>query len=1105
MMFIRKKKDYLDFYYNETLNEKAFLLEAGQGKNINGNIYAFLCELRVNKKWKDFSIYLVVTKDTLESAKSRVKFYGYDDINFIIRNSLKYKKALAKCKYLITDNSFPPYYIKKEGQVILNTWHGTPLKVLGRCDIVNSSSISNVQKNFAMSDYILFPNEYTKDVFMEDYCLKNVLKNQIIMADYPRNTAFYNDDLRRKIKEKYFLKDKEVFAYMPTWRGSSRNANIELQKKIVLEHLSQIDKLLKNNQILFVNLHFLLGNDINLSNMKHIKMFPQEYETYDFLNVCDVLITDYSSVFFDFAVTKKKIILFTYDLDEYLLQKGTYFSIDTLPFPIVYNIDDLIYELNNTKKVEYDDFYNDFCCYSSKNTIQELLDFLVFNKKNNIVIKNIPYNFKENVFIHIDTLKNQYQEKIVFEFLSQLQEDKNYIVLFNGNMNQKMIEFIQNLSVNIQIYAYVNQNYFTFAERVLLKLFNYIGFFGQLGEKKSKKAFQREFKRKFSNLKIDCFINLFDYSYYVARELQFLECEKCFVKIPKFLLGLKNEKFYVKNNIQFQTRNYDTIIDYNNKIIDFDEKEKIYNSSISFHRLFSSIKNKNNQIILSIVFLSRCNHKFNLQNCKIFIGNLEVDSKCTFSKGLPIIKHLRLNKIKIYIDVKDILFLPIQNKITVSYIGENEYGFKKTIGYSILKYRKSYSSSKVIKLNDKTCCYLRQSKGNAIFLTVRVPITTDNFRENLKIRIAYYISFIYRINPILLFEKDSSRYEESASVVYERLIDEGYKNAFFILDKQYTDISKIPNKYMNNIIYKYSFKHYLYFFKSYTFLGSEELIHVIELRCKNSLILKKINSTKNDFVFLQHGVMYMISLDSESRAFFKPRSIDEKGKYRVVTSSKREADHFITLGGYDSSQVIICGLPKYDNNLWDKNADKIVIMLTWRPWEYNEIMTDFTSSKYYQMLYRIYSAIPPEYYSKLIILPHPLFYNAAEKNDFELKKYMLFNVKYDEILRYCKILITDYSSIAYDAFYRGTNIIFYWEELQECLNNYGKNAKLMLNETNVFGDICMNENDLIKVLSHNYYKEQNEIFINRYKDLVSFHDGKNTERLIEKLKDEKII
>ncbi|MDE6952249.1 MAG: CDP-glycerol glycerophosphotransferase family protein, partial [Erysipelotrichales bacterium] len=310
--------------------------------------------------------------------------------------------------------------------------------------------------------------------------------------------------------------------------------------------------------------------------------------------------------------------------------------------------------------------------------------------------------------------------------------------------------------------------------------------------------------------------------------------------------------------------------------------------------------------------------------------------------------------------------------------------------------------------------------------------------------------------------------------------------------------------YRYNIIYKYTFRHYLYFFISRTFLGSELMVHAMELRIMNKHVLKKIYSTDINNVFLQHGVMYMVSLDSESRKYFSPKK-DGKGKFRVVTSSQLEADHFTQLGGYDENQVIVCGLPKYDRNILYPDADKIVIMLTWRVWEYNQATTDFESTPYYKMLQRIVSGINDTYREHLVILPHPLFYKSAMNCEFELKKYMQFNVKYDEILRQTCVLITDYSSIAYDAFYRGSRVIFYWEELESCLEKYGKNTKLMLNKDNVFGDICYSTKDIEQVIDDNYHLEQKKMYQERYNQIVEFHDGKNTKRLIARLKSEKII
>ena len=155
-------------YLSLDVDDKLVLLEGGQGSNINGNMFSMLKELQTNPKWQDYTCVFVVTEKTIDKAKKRMSFYGFDRVRLAVRNSHSYCRYLATAKYLLTDNSFPPYFYKRDKQVLLNTWHGTPLKTLGKSDKSNLASLANIQKNYLMSDYALFPNEFTRNVFMDD-------------------------------------------------------------------------------------------------------------------------------------------------------------------------------------------------------------------------------------------------------------------------------------------------------------------------------------------------------------------------------------------------------------------------------------------------------------------------------------------------------------------------------------------------------------------------------------------------------------------------------------------------------------------------------------------------------------------------------------------------------------------------------------------------------------------------------------------------------------------------------------------------------------------------------------------------------------------------
>ena len=203
--------------------------------------------------------------------------------------------------------------------------------------------------------------------------------------------------------------------------------------------------------------------------------------------------------------------------------------------------------------------------------------------------------------------------------------------------------------------------------------------------------------------------------------------------------------------------------------------------------------------------------------------------------------------------------------------------------------------------------------------------------------------------------------------------------------------------------------------------------------------------------------------------------------------------------------MYITGLPKFDKNVLNDDADKIVIMPTWRPWEINTARDNFLETSYFKMIMRIFDSVPDNLKEKVIILPHPLIINELKKLPESVSNTIATDVKYDEILKQARVLITDYSSIAYDAFYRGTRVIFYWEEKDECIAQYGPTTKLMLNEENVYGDYFYSTDGLRESIEKNYYNEQTDDYKNKYSKIVEFHDGNNTQRLIDYLINDGII
>lgn len=398
------KLRYARWYKKLKLDDRSILLESQHGTEISGNIFYLIKELSKNKDYKDYKIYLSCRAGTKNKFAEILAHYKIKGVNLVVVSTKEYMKALASSKYLFNDNTFLPFYLKKEGQVYLNTWHGTPLKTLGKGIKNAMHGIGNAQKNFVCADYLLYPNKYTMEHMVEDYMLDNIALGECILAGYPRNTAFFDQKRGDKIIKEMGLQGKKIYAYMPTWRGTTNN--IDAKSNAYFQYyLYELDKLLADDEIVFLNLHPIAKKDVDFDTFKHIRNFPEEYETYDFLNCARCLVTDYSSVFYDYANTGKKIILFTFDQEDYFADRGVYKPLSALPFPNVKTLEDLLSEMRSEKNYDDGEFLREYCTYDCPQSTKAILDFVIKGKKSTEVTE-VPFNRngKKNILLYLGNL-----------------------------------------------------------------------------------------------------------------------------------------------------------------------------------------------------------------------------------------------------------------------------------------------------------------------------------------------------------------------------------------------------------------------------------------------------------------------------------------------------------------------------------------------------------------------------------------------------------------------------------------------------------------------------------------------------------------------------
>ncbi len=503
---------YPHYYKKLPIQEKAVLLESQHGTGMQGNMFYMLRTLATDPTYADYTLYLSCRENNRKQFRAMLDSNGMERVQLVAVSTRDYMKALASCKYLFNDNTFLPFFMKRPEQVYLNTWHGTPLKTLGRLIHNAMYGIGNTQKNFITADYLLYPNEYTMEHMVEDYMLNDLAKGKILLAGYPRNVAFFDDARAAQIREEMELTGKKVYAFMPTWRGAV-GAIDPRATTYVQYYLFEIDKRLREDEVMFVNLHPIARKDVRFNCFEHIRPFPKTYETYEFLNMTDCLVTDYSSVFYDFAVTRKKCVLFTYDEEEYFADRGLYRPLSSLPFPSVKTVDELFVELRSPKNYDDTAFLKEYCPYDRADAAKALCDRVILGKSSEAVKeREVPRNGLPNVLLYVGNLARNGITTSMMNLLKNLDRTKyNYYITFRAASAKPNQAILADLPEGVRYIATLGKLNLGFFKKAAWILFMDRKFPAKPIMRLMEKEFPYEIRRNYGDVKFDTVVQFTGY------------------------------------------------------------------------------------------------------------------------------------------------------------------------------------------------------------------------------------------------------------------------------------------------------------------------------------------------------------------------------------------------------------------------------------------------------------------------------------------------------------------------------------------------------------------------------------------------------------------
>ena len=353
---------YRHFFLKKPLLENTVLCETFFGKSYSDSPKYIYEYLQKNYPGRYRFVWVVNQKTKIPYPHKTVK-----------RFSVRYAYYLARAKYFVFNVRQPTWAQKREGNIFLETWHGTPLKklVFDQEEVMAASPLYKHQffKQVQHWDYLVAANQFSSETFRS--CFK--FEKKMLEYGYPRNDILHSPDreeIAEKIRAKLGIpKDKKTILYAPTWRDDEYYGRGEYKFALKFD-LPKMREALGPDYVLLLRTHYFIADSIDTTGVEDFAINVSHYDDISELYlISDILITDYSSVFFDYAGLRRPILFYPYDLEKYRdVLRGFYISIeDDVPGPLLFTQDEIVQGIRNIDQIEaqyqekYDIFYERFC------------------------------------------------------------------------------------------------------------------------------------------------------------------------------------------------------------------------------------------------------------------------------------------------------------------------------------------------------------------------------------------------------------------------------------------------------------------------------------------------------------------------------------------------------------------------------------------------------------------------------------------------------------------------------------------------------------------------------------------------------------------------
>lgn len=298
----------------------------------------------------DYKCVFVLKNKSTEGIPEKIKVVKY--------NSLSFLYELVTAKFWIDNTRKQSFVVKRKNQIYIQTWHGSILlkKIEQAAEkVLDKEYVDTAKKDSKNIDYLLVSSKWGKETFEKCFWYNG----KICITGSPRVDILVNDSEQVKqetLKKLKLNKNKKILLYAPTFRRDSSNKAYTIDYKRMIQVLREVTG---NDWIILTKLHPNIAN-LNLikdEDVVNVSNYPDISELY---LISDMLITDYSSTMFDFSITKKPVLLYCADIDEYIDERNFNLDLFKLPYAISQNNDELERNIRRFNYEEYLDRLKNF-------------------------------------------------------------------------------------------------------------------------------------------------------------------------------------------------------------------------------------------------------------------------------------------------------------------------------------------------------------------------------------------------------------------------------------------------------------------------------------------------------------------------------------------------------------------------------------------------------------------------------------------------------------------------------------------------------------------------------------------------------------------------